>query len=151
MSNLEGSYGTELEPIILLHELEDTQKTDEEVSLNSEKKLKNLPPTRTPSHVWQYYEKVADDKGIIKHVKCNFCDQKYSIKTSTGTLNDHFKRKHFKIQPEGVGSIEAAFNNSQIYTKLQGDNQLDILNNLVNWVIMECQAFKVVDSPFLKN
>jgi len=137
MSNLEGSYGTELEPIILLHELEDTQKTDEEVSLNSEKKLKNLPPTRTSSHVWQYYEKVADDKGIIKHIKCNFCDQKYSVNTSTGTLNDHFKRKHFKIQPGGAGSIEAAFNNSQICIKLQGENYEVILDNLVDWVIIE--------------
>ena len=96
MSNLEGSYGTELEPIILLHELEDTQKTDEEVSLNSEKKLKNLPPTRTPS-------------------------------------------------------LEAAFNNSQIRTKLQGENHEVILDNLVDWVIMECQAFRVVDSSSFKE
>lgn len=52
MNNLEDSYGTEMEPIILIPELEDTQKTDEKVSLNSEKKSKNLPPIRTPSRVW---------------------------------------------------------------------------------------------------
>ena len=34
---------------------------------------------------------------------------------------------------------------------MQGENHLDILNNLVNWVIMECQAFRVVDSPFFKE
>jgi len=145
MSNLDGSYETEMDPIILIPELDvdDTQKTDEEVSLNSEKKQKNLPPTRAPSIVWQYYEKVTDDKGVVMHVKCNFCDQKYGVKTSTRTLNDHFKKKHFKIQPGRAGSIEAAFNNSQTHTKLQGANNLD---NLVNWVIEECQAFRVVDS-----
>jgi len=37
MSNLEDSYEAEMEPIILIPELDDTQKTDEEVSLNSEK------------------------------------------------------------------------------------------------------------------
>jgi len=110
-----------------------------------------LPSIRAPSLVWQHYEKVTDDKGAVIHVKCNFCDQKYSIKTSTGTLNDHFKRKHSKIQPGGVGSIEAAFNNSQIRTKLQGENQSDILNNLVDWVIIECQAFRVVDSPSFRE
>jgi len=63
MSNLEDSYEAEMEPIILIPELDDTQKTDEEVSLNSEKKSKNLPPIRAPSLVWQHYEKVTDDKG----------------------------------------------------------------------------------------
>lgn len=93
---------------------------------------------------WNYYEKVADDKGVVMHVKCNFCDQKFSVNTSTGTLHDHFKRKHSKIQPGGVGSIEAAFNNSR--RKSRGENHEVILDNLVNWVIMECQAFRVVDT-----
>ncbi|GET61992.1 hypothetical protein RIR_jg12105.t2 [Rhizophagus irregularis DAOM 181602=DAOM 197198] len=156
MSNLEGSCEVEMDLIVLTPELgdiTDIQKTDEEVSLNSEKKSNspNLPPVRAPSLVWQYYEKVIDDKGVVLHVKCNFCDQKYSAKTSTGTLNDHFKRKHSKIQPKGVGSIEAAFNNSQTRTTLPGKNHLDILDNLINWVIMECQAFRVVDSPSFKE
>ena len=82
--------------------------------MSSEKKSKNLPSTCIPSVVWQHYEKVTDDKNVVIHVKCNFCDQKYGAKTFTGILNDHFKKKHFKIQPEGAGSIEVAFNNSQL-------------------------------------
>ncbi|CAG8763691.1 22299_t:CDS:2, partial [Rhizophagus irregularis] len=156
MSNLEGSCEVEMDLIVLTPELgdiTDIQKTDEEVSLNSEKKSNspNLPPVRAPSLVWQYYEKVIDDKGVVLHVKCNFCDQKYSAKTSTGTLNDHFKRKHSKIQPKGIGSIEAEFNNSQTRTTLPGKNHLDILDNFINWVIIECQAFRVVDSPSFKE
>jgi hypothetical protein len=52
-SNLDYSY----EPIVIipdtpLPELDDIQeKTDEEVSLGSEKKSKNLPPTCLPSHI----------------------------------------------------------------------------------------------------
>ncbi|CAG8533743.1 zinc finger BED domain-containing protein RICESLEEPER 2-like [Rhizophagus irregularis DAOM 181602=DAOM 197198] len=158
MSNLEGSCEVKMNLIILTPELgdisiTDIQKTDEEVSLNSEKKSNspNLLPVRAPSLVWQYYKKVIDDKGVVLYVKCNFCDQKYSAKTSTGTFNDHFKRKHSKIQPKGAGSIEAAFNNSQTRTTLQGKNHLDILDNLINWVIMKCQAFRVVDSPSFKE
>jgi hypothetical protein len=153
MSNLDDAYEVERNPIPvdIIPILDDTSaRTDEEISLNSEKKSKNLPPTRAPSTVWQNFEKVTDDKGGLINIKCNFCDQKYSAKTSTGTLNDHFKKKHLKIKPGGVGSIEAAFNNNS-KTKLQGEDHLDILNNLVNWVIMECQAFRVVDSLSFKK
>jgi len=153
-SNLDYSY----EPIVIipdtpLPELDDIQeKTDEEVSLGSEKKSKNLPPTRLPSCVWQYYEKVIDNKGILIHIKCIYCGQKYGAKTSTGTLNDHFKKKHSKVQPEGAGSIEAAFNNSsQARIKSKGDQYLDILNNIIDWVIIECQPFRVVDGPSFKK
>lgn len=159
MSNLDDCpYETGMEPIVVipdtpLPELNDTQeKTDEEVSLDSEKKSKNLPPTRTPSLVWQYYDKVNDDKGVLIHIKCIYCGQKYGAKTSTGTLNDHFKRKHSKVQPGGAGSIEAAFNNSsQTHIKSKVDQHLDILNNIVDWVIMECQAFRIVDGPTFKK
>ena len=52
MSNLEDdSYEAERDPIIPIPELDDIQKTDKEISLSSEKKSKNLPPTRTPSIV----------------------------------------------------------------------------------------------------
>jgi hypothetical protein len=153
-SNLDYSY----EPIVIipdtpLPELDDIQeKTDEEVSLGSEKKSKNLPSTRSPNHVWQYYEKVVDNKGILIHIKCIYCGQKYGAKTSTGTLNDHFKKKHSKVQPEGAGSIEAAFNNSsQARIKSKGDQYLDILNNIIDWVIIECQPFRVVDGPSFKK
>ncbi|CAB4424784.1 unnamed protein product [Rhizophagus irregularis] len=122
-------------------------KTDEEVSLNSsEKKSTNLPPARAPSTVWQHYERIYDNEGIHIHTKCNYCDQKYSIKCSTTTLNDHWKRKHLKIQPGGVGSIEAAFDNARSQTKLQPEDHLNSLNKLVNWVIVECQPFRVVES-----
>ena len=156
MSNLDCSYETEMEPIVLipdnpLPEDNTQEKTDEEVSLDSEKKSKNLPPTRTPSLVWQYYEKVNDDKGSLMHIKCIYCGQKYDVKTSTETLNDHFKKKYSKVQPEGVGSIEAAFNNSSQTPKSKGDQHLDILNNIVDWVIMECQPFRVVDGPKFKK
>jgi hypothetical protein len=153
MNNLDDSHEAQTEPIVLIPfnpviELDDTQgKTDEEVSLVSEKKSNNLPPTRSPSLAWQYYKKVTDDKDVLVNVKCIFCGQKYGAKTSTGTLNDHYKRKHFKIQPGGAGSIEVAFSNSQTHSKSHGDYS-DILNNLINWVIMDCQAFRVVDSSF---
>src|SRR5581483_9538590 len=152
--NLDCSY----EPIVVipdtpLPELDDTQeKTDEEVSLGSEKKSKNLPPTRAPSLVWQYYEKVNDNKGDLIHIKCIHCGQKYGAKTSTGTLNDHFKKKHSKVQPGGAGSIEAAFNNSsQTHTKSKADQYLNILNNMIDWVIIDCQPFRVVDGPSFKK
>jgi hypothetical protein len=90
------------------------------VSLNSsEKKSTNLPPARAPSTVWQHYERIYDNEGVHIHTKCNYCDQKYSIKCSTTTLNDHWKKKHLKIQPGKVGSIEAAFDNARSQTKLQ--------------------------------
>ena len=83
------------------------------------------------------------------HTKCNYCDQKYSSKCSTSTLNDHWKKKHLKIQSERIGSIEAAFNNAQLQTKLQDKDHLNILDKLINWIIVDCQPFKVVDSiPF---
>lgn len=153
-SNLDCPY----EPIVVISdtsipELDDTQeKTDEEVSLNSEKKSKNLSPTRLPSFVWQYYQKVFDNKGVLIHIKCIHCEQKYGAKTSTGTLKDHFNKKHSKVQPGGVGSIEAAFNNSsQIHTKSKGDQHLDILNDIIDWVIIECQPFRIVDGPSFKK
>jgi len=157
LDQLDGSCEALREPIVLIPfnpviELDDdTQKqTDEEVSLDSEKKSKNLPPTRAPSLVWQYYEKVNDNKGVLIHIKCTFCGKQYSAKTSTGTLNVHFKRKHSKVQPGGAGSIEAAFNKSQTQSNSQ-DNYSDIIDNLINWVIMDCQAFRVVDSPSFKE
>src|ERR1044072_3110030 len=60
-----------------------------------------------------YYEKIFDDNDDCINIKCNYCDQKYSSKSSTTTLNDYWKRKHLKVQPGGVGLIEAVFNNNK--------------------------------------
>ena len=122
-------------------------KTDEEVSLNSsEKKKINLPPARAPSVVWQHYERIYDNEGVHINTKCNYCNQKYSIKCSTSTLNDHWKKKHLKIQPGRVGSIEEAFDNARSQKRLQSEDHLDSLDKLVNWIIVECQPFRVVES-----
>jgi len=34
---------------------------------------------------------------------------------------------------------------------LQGEEYSDILNNLVDWVIADCQPFRVVDSSYFKE
>src|SRR5437764_12514404 len=84
-----------LEPIVRIFVDDDNnthERTDEEISLHSEKKSKNVPPTRLPSTVWQYYEKIFDDNGNCVNIKCNYCDQKYSSKSSTTTL----EKKTFK-------------------------------------------------------
>ncbi len=141
-----------MEPIIqIFDDYDPTQeKTDEEISLHSlEKKSKNTPPTRAPSSVWQHYEKIFDDKGDCINIKCNYCDQRYSSKSSTSTLNDHWKKKHSKVQPGGVGSIEAAFNNKSQPTREK--EYPEIVDNLVNWVIADCQPFRVVDGLYFKE
>lgn len=146
-----------LEPIVRILVDDDNntrEKTDEEISLHSEKKSKNIPPVRSPSTVWQHYEKIFDNNGNCVNIKCNYCDCRYSSKSSTTTLNDHWKKKHSKVQPGGVGLIEAAFNISQTHqthAKLQGEEYSDILNNLVDWVIADCQPFRVVDSLYFKE
>ncbi|GBC30316.2 zinc finger BED domain-containing protein RICESLEEPER 2-like [Rhizophagus irregularis DAOM 181602=DAOM 197198] len=59
---------------------------------------------------------------------------------------------HSKVQPGGAGSIEVAFSRAQTtYAKLQGKEYLDILNNLINWVIADCQPFRVVDNLHFKK
>jgi hypothetical protein len=146
-----------LEPIVLIDDNIDIgtqEKTDEEISLYSDKNSKNLPPTRSPSSVWQHYEKIFDDNGNCINIKCKYCDQKYSSKSSTTTLNDHWKRKHSKVQPGGTGSIEAAFSNSQLHVtsaRLQKEKYLENLNDLVNWVIADCQSFRVVDGSHFRK
>ncbi|CAG8756358.1 5502_t:CDS:2, partial [Rhizophagus irregularis] len=148
-----------LEPIVQIINDDDymqemqEERTDEEVSLHSlEKKLKNIPPTRAPSTVWQHFEKICDENGNRISIKCNYCNQSYSSKSSTTTLNDHWEKKHSKVQPGGAGSIEVAFSRAQTtYAKLQGEEYLDILNNLVNWVIADCQPFRVVDNLHFKK
>ena len=127
-------------------DVQEEKRTDEEMSLDSE--IKKVPPIRLPSAVWQHFEKIFDDNGVHMQTKCNYCNQKYSTKCSTTTLNDHWKSKHSKIQPGGTGSIEMAFNNSQ---KLKGEDYLDSLSKLVDWVIMECQSFRVVDSSSFRE
>jgi len=127
------------------------KRTDEEVSLgSSEKKSTNLPPIRAASTVWQYYERIFNDEGVHVHSKCKYCDQKYSAKCSTTTLNDHWKKRHLKIRPGEIGSIEAAFknaaSNSKSQAKLQVDDYLSILDKLVDLVIVECLLFRIVDS-----
>ena len=56
------------------------EKTNEEILLHSlEKKSKNIPPTRVLSNVQQYYEKLFDNKGNCINIKCNYCDQIYTV------------------------------------------------------------------------
>ena len=131
-------------PVIVIEE--NTHECDEVIPSNSsEKNEKKTPPVRSPSAVWQHYEKIFDKEGIYLHTKCNYCSQKYSVKCSTTTLNDHFKKKHEKIQPKKVGSIEVAFTNVK---SVQGEDCLNLSNKLVNWIIVECLPFRTVDSPF---
>ena len=72
MSNLDSFEDERVS--IIIPESDYTQKTDKEISLSSEKKSKNLPSTCTLSIIWQHYEKVTDDKGVVMHIKCNFCN-----------------------------------------------------------------------------
>lgn len=127
------------------------QRTDEEMSFNSSEIKRNVGSIRAPSIVWQHFEKIFNDSGIHSQTKCNYCGQSYSSKCSTTTLNDHWKSKHSKIQPGGTGSIEMAFNNSEKQVKSKGDQPLDHLNRLTNWVILEYQPFRVVDSSSFKE
>lgn len=126
------------------------KKTDEEMSLSSLEIKKGIP-IRAPSTVWQHFEKIFDNNGVYLKIKCNYCIQSYSVKCSTTTLNDHWKSKHLKIQPGGIGSIERAFNNSKQQAKSQGNEYLDHLNRLINWVILEYQPFRVVDSKSFRE
>jgi hypothetical protein len=150
--NLETIGDYILEPIVQIINDDDDddytqRKTDEEISLQSLEKKLSMPPTRAPSTVWQHFERILDDNGNRIGIKCNYCDQKYSSKSSTTTLNDHWEKKHSKVQPGGVGSIEAAFSKAKTtYAKLQDEEYLDILDDLVNWVITDCQSFRVVDN-----
>src|SRR5215213_4982834 len=146
--NLEGYSFCEIEIDRMIEDddVQEEKRTDEEMSLDSE--IKRKVPTRAPNVVWQHFEKIFDDNGIHIHTKCNYCNQKYKVKCSTTTLNDHWKGKHSKIQPKGTGSIEMAFNNPQ---KLKGNGYLDSLSKLVDWVITECQSFRVVDSSFFRE
>ena len=89
-----------LEPIVRIFVDDDNnthERTDEEISLHSEKKSKNVPSTCLPSTVWQHYEKIFDGNGNCVNIKCNYCDQKYSSKSFTTTLNDYWKKKHSKV------------------------------------------------------
>lgn len=139
-----------IEPVIPIINIDDDRKTDCEISLSSEKKKStNLPPVRTPSTVWQHYEKV-NDNGVHVRSKCKYCNKEYSKNCSTTTLNDHWKKKHQKIQPGGVGSIEAAFNNAG-NSQLQTEDHADTLDKLVDWVIDDCQPFRVVDGALFRE
>lgn len=129
--------------------VQEEEKADEEMSFDLKFK-KNVPPIRTASEVWNHFEKIFDDHGKHLHSRCNYCNQKYSAKCSTTTLGDHWRAKHEKIQPGGAGSIEMAFSNSQ-QVKLKGEIYLDSLGKLINWIIVECQPFRVVDSPSFKE
>jgi hypothetical protein len=136
-------------PVIIIDENpvieENIHECDKNVN-SLEKVEKKSPPVRPPSVVWQHYEKIFDE-GIHIHTKCNYCNQKYSTKYSTTTLNDHFKKNHKKIQPQKEGSIEAAFANSQLSTyNLRGQEHLDLSNKLINWIIVECLPFRTVES-----
>src|SRR2546429_9918448 len=89
-----------LEPIVRIFVDDDNntyERTNKEISLHSEKKSKNVPPTHLLSTIWQHYEKIFDDNGNCVKIKCNYCDQKYSSKSSTTILSDHWKKKYSKV------------------------------------------------------
>src|ERR1044072_3748521 len=109
---------------------EEKRTADEEMSLDSEIKGKAVVPLRAPSAAWQHFEKIFNNNGAYIETRCNYCNQKYSAKCSTTTLNDHWKSKHSKIQPKGTGSVKMAFNNSQ---NLKGKGYVDSLSKLVDW------------------
>ena len=133
-----GQNETETDSIILLGE----RKTDE-ISLDSSKKPKGIPPPRQASIVWNYYEKIFDDNNTLINIKCKYCGQKYSSKSSTSTLNDHLKKKHPNIQSE-----EDILNKSQHQMHVTLQEHLDYF---VNWVVMDCQPFRVVDAPSFRD
>jgi hypothetical protein len=156
MSNLIEQGETEMDSIInleliipILDILDDDEKTDYEISLDSKEKNPKIPPICQPSAIWQHYEKIFEN-NILVNIKCNYCNQKYSSKTSTSTLNDHWNRKHSKIQPGGIGSIETAFQN-QIHVKSKEEERLENLDNFTNWIIGDCQPFRIVEGLFFKK
>ena len=61
------------------------------------------------------------------------------------------EKKYLKIQPERVGSIEEAFDNARSQKRLQSEDHLDSLDKLVNWIIVECQPFRVVESASFRE
>ncbi|CAB5359322.1 unnamed protein product [Rhizophagus irregularis] len=99
---------------------------------------------------------INDDEDYMQEMQEEKTDEEISLHSLEKKLKNipptRAPSTHLKVQPGGAGSIEIAFSKAQTTNaKLQGEEYLDILNNLVDWVIADCQPFRVVDNLHFKK
>ena len=91
-----------------------------------------IPPTKTQSVVWEHFDKIYNEEGKHIQTKCKYCSQNYSKTSSTSTLKKHWSKYHEKIQPGGIGSLEALFGFSISKPKLRNEDYVNIMEKLIN-------------------
>lgn len=110
----------------------------------SDKKIKVV------SDVWDYFQKIIDENNVLKSKKCKLCHATFAATCATSTLRRHLQKKH---------TITYTFNTSNKQTKLTSyrfkpytkNEQSHITTNLVDWIAVNLQPFKVVEQVEFKK
>ncbi|CAG8634471.1 19691_t:CDS:1, partial [Racocetra fulgida] len=144
-----------MEDLTISDEEFDPSDTDSESSNTNNKKTFELETTVTllpqitkhdaskkPSPVWNFmHEKVDSNKTAI--VRCDYCPQEYSIKTSTGVLTDHLNKQH-------KYNITLNQKHKSLAKKPYGNEDTqrikECTTSILNFIISNQALFKIVKS-----
>ncbi|KAK7901739.1 hypothetical protein WMY93_018508 [Mugilogobius chulae] len=94
------------------------------------------PAKRVRSYVWEHFDLMSPTQ-----VKCLKCGQELAYCNNTSSMVRHLRRKHPETNPEAVAAACAPGAASQ-----QG-RQSELDEALLEMIVMDLQAFKIVESP----
>ena len=132
-----------------------TQPTTSEASYNTSQSQVVSPGTkrknderRNISHVWQYMEKINEQKKI--RCKVADCSKVYSDSTSTRVLRDHLTNDH-KISKQTLEGSESEQESVTSPKNLRMTEQSRLTGLFLTFLINNIQSFVLSDDPDFKK
>ncbi|CAG8729420.1 21320_t:CDS:2, partial [Racocetra persica] len=126
----------------------DTEMYDNlSISHNNENSTENIPITysnkQQSSHVWKFFIVLA-----TKQRKCNHCKRIFSNKTATSTLDQHIQIQHIGLYNNFCQTALDHYRRPKPYPYNIQEKKIALL---LKWIVVNLQAFRVVENLHFKQ
>ncbi len=125
-------------------------EADSFLSLASTHSQPSNKKAKAASDVWNYFQKITDENNILKSNKCRLCNTTFAASCATTTLRRHLQKKHTITYTSNISNNQTKLTSYHFkpYTKSE---QSHITTNLVDWITVNLQPFKIVEQVEFKK
>ncbi len=125
-------------------------EADSFLSLASTHSQPSNEKAKAASDVWDYFQKITDENNILKSNKCRLCNTTFAASCATTTLRHHLQKKHTITYTSNISNKQTKLTSYRFkpYTKSE---QSHITTNLVDWITVNLQPFKIVEQVEFKK
>src|SRR6266511_341283 len=130
--------------------ISEADETSSFLSLASTHSQPSNDKAKAVSDVWDYFQKIFDENNVLTSNKCKLCNTTFASSCATSTLRRHLQNQHTITYNSNISNKQTKLTSYRFkpYTKSE---QSHITTNLVDWIAVNLQPFKVVEQVEFKR